>query len=176
MAPFLSIEQTAQLSDAVAQSGSSGYLNLSKIKGTKRIRFVGPGQTGYLGWTDDGPIRFRQMPSEVPESVTPDRKGRRSLSWFICGVVWDYDEETFKICEISQKSVIKALEGYMSDEDYGDPNGYDLKITREEGSDFAKYVVLPTPPSSTAKHIVEGYKSLKWNLDALYDNGDPFAG
>jgi len=37
-----------------------------------------------------------------------------------------------------------------------------------------KYSVVPTPPKPLDTGIIEFYKSLKINLDELYENGDPF--
>jgi len=172
----MSVFDSAFLDEALAESGSSRYLNLSKLEGERRFRFVGEGITGFSAWnTDNKPVRWEVKPSEIPENIKPDMNGSRDAKRFIAGIIWDYEEEDFKILEITQTTLIKAVAKYRVDEDYGDLAGYDLKVTREKKGDKTTYTLVPSPPKALKPEIVKAAEKLECNLHALFEGKDPWA-
>lgn len=162
--------------EALAEGGGGRYLNLSKIEGEIRVRTVGHGITGWQAWTTDNkPKRWEVKPAQVPEDIKPDMNGSREPKRFFASLVWDYEEEDFKIMEVTQISLIKALGKYLADEDYGDPSGYDLKISREKKGDKTTYTLLAAPPKPLKASIEKALEDVECNLFALYEGADPWS-
>lgn len=180
---FLDDKQTEQFEDALAKSNGR-YISLSKIEGVKRIRFVGQGITGIVGWTEPAPgeksgypIRWEVEPNEYPENLQKNKKtGKPEVKDFLAGIVWDYDAQQLMILEITQKTVRSAIAKYMRDSDYGDPHGYDFKISREGEGMTTEYTTIPSPPKKVSAEITEAWETegKKICLPALYEGEDPF--
>jgi hypothetical protein len=172
----MAVFDIAFMEEALTEGGSSRYLNLSKLEGERRVRFVGEGITGYSAWsTDNKPVRWEVRPTEIPENIKPDMNGSREPKKFITGLVWDYEEDEFKILEITQISLIRALAKYQADEDYGDPAEYDLKFNREKKGDKTTYTLIASPPKPLKPDIAKAYENVDCNLHALYEGKDPWA-
>lgn len=164
------------LAEANAEGGSGRYVNLSKIEGERRFRFIGSGISGFSAWnTDNKPVRWEVKPVEIPENIKPDLNGSREPKRFLASVVWDYEKEDFRIMEINQISLMKMIFKYMSDDDYGDLAGYDVKIIREKKGDKISYTLIPSPPKPLKPEISKAYENVDCNLHALYDGKDPWA-
>lgn len=182
-ASFLDTQQTEQLEAALVKNDNR-YLSLSKIEGEKRIRFVGQGITGLVGWTEPAqgektgyPIRWEVEPDEYPENLQKNRKtGKPEVKDFLAGIVWDYDVQKFMIVEITQKTVRQSIAKYMRDSDYGDPLRYDFKITREGEGINTEYTTIATPPKPLSAEVKQAWseEGQKIVLTALYDGEDPF--
>ena len=165
------------------KGGDNRYVQVSKIEGEKRLRFIGAAKTGLEGWIvgegdeKDKPIRFEKRPEELPEDLRTDDKGKPQLKHFLAGVVWDYDSQSLMILSMTQKTLREQLFKFIRDEDYGDPQGYDIKISREGEGLNTKYGLLASPPKPVSKEIKEAWdtEGVKINLQALFDNEDPFA-
>lgn len=168
---FLSTE----LIDEISKESSGGrYLNAAKLTGERRVRFVGEGITGVGGWYDKKPLRFEEMPEELPE-LDPDYNGQPgTLRRFIASVIWDYEDQEFKIWEITQRTIMDQLFKYMKDSDYGDPNNYDVKVDKSESSGRTKYTLVAAPPKPLPKTVASAYEQLHCNLRALFDGEDPW--
>lgn len=176
LATFLPLETFEQID---SESSSNGrYINPSKLEQGKeyRLRFVRPGITGFGGWTvEKKPIRFEFHPEALPPNLAPDLGGKVQLKRFIAGLVYDYTAEDFKILEITQRTLMEQLYKYAKDSDYGDPLGYDIKLTREGEKMDTKYTLVAAPPKPLEKAIAEKAAEVVCNLQALYDGTDPFA-
>lgn len=171
---FLDLELVDEISKESSSSGR--YINPSKLTGEKRLRFMGRGITGFGSWTiDKKPIRWESKPSELPSNLAPDFTGKISVKRFIAGVVYDYEDGDFKILEITQRRLMDQLFKFIKDSDYGDPSGYDIKISKSgEGKD-TEYSLVAAPPKSVTKEIATAYEDLTCNLNALFDGEDPWA-
>lgn len=176
LATFLPIETFEQID---SEGGGSGrYINPTKLEQGKelRVRFVRPGITGFSGWTvDKKPLRFEFHPEVLPANLAPDLSGKIQLKRFIAGLVYDYASEDFKILEISQRTLMEQLYKYAKDSDYGDPLGYDIKLTREGEKKDTKYTLVAAPPKALEKAIAEKAAEVVCNLNALFEGQDPFA-
>lgn len=170
---FLSTELIDEISKE--SSGSGRYINPAKIEGELRLRFFGAGITGFEAWTDENkPIRWETKPSELPANIR-QQEGYQTFKRFLAGVVYDYTSASFKILQITQKTLMDQLFKYMKDEDYGDPTNYDIKISRTGEGKKTEYTLVAAPPKPPTKDIQAAYDELTCNLSALYDGDDPFA-
>lgn len=176
---FLTAEKLQTVKDNTG--ADKRYLNVGKLKDGEptRLRFVGEGITGYEAWTEQKkPIRWESLPEVLPEIVRPDDNGDRKAKFFICGIVWDYENEMFRVMQFTQKSLLDGVSKYASDEDYGDPTNYDVMITRTGSGIDTKYDYLAKPPapfSERAPEAAKQFKTLGWNLNLLFEGKHPWS-
>lgn len=169
---------SASLIDEIqAEVSTTGrYINPSKIDGEIRVRFFGEGISGYEAWnTENRPERWETKPSELPGNIRKNEDGRDPLKRFIAATVWDYDTEEFKVLSLTQKTLISALMHLMTDEDWGDPLEYDIKISKKGEGMGTEYKLTPCPKKAVATKVMGAYDDLTCNLQAMFDGDDPFA-
>jgi len=145
-------------------------------EGESKIRIVSSAIVGWEWWDDDEggrkPKRVKTL-NEVPKSVMAQQDTRNRAKHFWAFVVWDYGAKSYKIMEITQKTIMGAIRSLISNEAWGNPQGYDILITRR-GKDLVdtEYSVMPNPKSE----FKEDTKELaNINLGALYLGEDPFS-
>ena len=154
--------------DAKIPAGSSNYMKFNKPEQTFRI--LDEPIMGTEGWANKKPIRKRIGEAmSVTEVDDPSE-----IKYFWAMPVYDYEDKQVKILEITQKSILKAIQSYAKDEDYGDPTGYDIKVTGTGEGLERRYLVTPKPPKKIDPAIIQLYKDMEINLEALFDGDDPF--
>lgn len=190
-ATFLNPTEITEIKESIA-SNTGRYINPSKIDGSIRFRFFGAGRTGWEGWVEleggkSKPFRWEALPEEgdLPPNIRLT-DGKPQIKRFIAGIVYEYklnkageiveDEGQFKIITITQKSIITELCKYIADPDYGDPNEYDLKLSRSGEGLKTEYVLTPAPPKAVSKSIAAAWEEeqSKIDLDAYMACEDPF--
>lgn len=157
------------------------YVSPSKLPEDKpqRFRIFGTGITGYEGWLEDGdrqkPIRWQELPDELPANLRTDDRGRKQIKRFIYAVVWDYQREKFSILQLTQVSLIRDLLSLINDEeDAGEPHLYDIKIVKTGTGLTTKYKLTGGQIKPPKAEIAAAYADLYCNLDAIFDNLDPW--
>ena len=88
--------------------------------------------------------------------------------------VIDHEDETVKILELTQQSIIKAIKAYAANPDWGNPFSYDLTIGKSGEGLKTKYTVQASPKKPLAKNLVSTANEKPCNLDALYEGSDPW--
>jgi hypothetical protein len=174
MADFLSPQAIEEISKET--SGSGRYLNPSKITEETRVRFFGSGITGFEGWTTENkPLRWESRPDELPANIRI-REGSSPIKRFIAGLVYDYASDDFKILQITQKTLMDQLFKFIADEDYGQPSGYDIKISKTGEGMKTEYSLVAAPPKAVKPELDARYEEIAATLDLtrMYDGEDPF--
>lgn len=166
--------------DLIKEVSSGNYVNPSKLAEGKdhRFRFFGAGITGFEAWTTDNkPLRFRNKPadSDLPANIRVKEDGSTEIRRFIAGVVYDYENESFKILQLTQKGLMQMLFKHVKDEDYGDPVNYDIKLSRKGSGLQTEYTLTVAPPKPVAAAIAAAYEELTVDLQRMFDGDDPFA-
>jgi hypothetical protein len=183
---FLTDEQIEEV--AKDTQGNDSFVGLSKLDEGKphRFRYLGSAVTGYSTWLDvDGksrPIRWARKPvgEAIPGNIQINKdSGKPSeIKRFVAGFVWDYLKERIRVLNIDQSSILSQLNAFIADaEDYGDPQGYDIKITRKVEKGFTKYTLSASPPKAVSAEIDAAFEALMEggaDLTVLFENGDPF--
>jgi hypothetical protein len=173
MSSFLSATAIEEISKE--SSGSGRYLNPAKITDEVRVRFFGSGITGFEAWTiDNKPVRWETKPEELPANIR-QQEGYQTIKRFIAGLVYDYSANDFKILQITQKTLMDQLFKFISDEDYGDPTGYDIKISKTGEGKKTEYSLVAAPPKAIKSDIQQRFDDLRCDLNRLFDGEDPFA-
>jgi len=142
--------------------------------GTHKLRVVTDAVVGYEFWSvDNKPIRTKKYPTNFTKAKRNDDGDITVREFWAVGVV-DMADNLVKTWQITQKTIKKAILTLYEDEDYGDPKGYDLKITRT-GKDLSdtEYNVVPGPirpftPTSGQKKDIDSL-----NLEALFEGKYP---
>lgn len=146
-------------------------------EGENRIRIVTDAITGWLYWVKDGdknkPVRVKDMPEEVPAEALPDKFGNYVKEFYAFGV-YNHKEKKVQILEVTQVSIQERIFDLHSDEDWGDPKGYDIKINRGEKGGRVEYTVQPVPHSELSMEVASAVAEKPMNLNALYEGKDPF--
>jgi hypothetical protein len=151
-----------------APKSSNNYMKLQD--GENKIRILTAPILGWEDWAENKPIRYR-FDSKPSKSNDPKKPVRH----FWAFIVWNYNEEKIQILQLTQATIRNNIEALDKDEDWGQPFFYDLKIIRKgEGVD-TEYMVNPLPHKDLLPSIREEFASHPCNLEALFDNGDPFA-
>lgn len=145
--------------------------------GENKFRILSSPVVGWEDWdvTADGkkfPIRYRQEDKPADADV----KSKDGIKSFWSMVVWNYAENAIQVLGFTQVSVQKAILALKQDEDFGDPTGYDIKVTKlGNGKDGTSYTVLPLLKGDISEEIKQELIATPVNLDALFEkDGDPF--
>lgn len=162
------IIMTAQFlpTDYTAPIKQSNYYKLQD--GDNKIRIMSPAIVGYQDREDRKPIN------------TPDRRPSIDVSkpakHFRAFIVYDYASKSFKCWQVTQGSIREQIENYNTDEDFGNPLGYDLKI-KKTGKDLeTKYSVTPWKVVDVDKEVQAKFARLEYDLNNLFVNGEVITG
>jgi hypothetical protein len=158
----------------------SNFMTLEEGENTFRV--LSSAIVGYKWWVDHGqegrkPIRVRTA-DEVPEEVKNATERRAQAKHFWAFPVYNYHTKSIQVLEIKQQTIMRAIEAFVKNPKWGNPQRYDLVIEKvKTGSrDWdVEYSVIPEPPSPIDEGIAELAKMVPVRLEALYDGGDPFA-
>lgn len=154
---------------------SSGNKYMKFQEGENRFRILCSPILGYEGWVagEDGkrkPIRVRMNQKFTGVQIDPE-----TIKHFWALVVWNYGAEAIQVLSITQKGIQGTLKGLANDSDWGSPVNYDVVVTRTGKGMETEYQVTPKPAKPLDPGIKQLYKDTPINLEALFDNGDPFA-
>ena len=151
----------------VASGGN--YMRLTD--GANKFRVLSAPILGYEYWTDENkPVRLKEMPEEAPEDIRADSK----LKHFWAFVVWNYREKRVQILELTQVSIQGPITDLVSSEDWGDPQQYDLTITKKGQKLDTEYTVQPSPHKETPIEALQALEDAHVDLQALFRGQDPF--
>ena len=144
-------------------------------EGDTVVRILSSCVIGWEGWIEDEngkkPVRFQMDEKPKDLSKFEDRK----VNHFMAMVVWNYGTETIQIMSLAQKSIREQITDLASDEDWGNPNAYDIKISRKGAGQFdTKYKVTAKPKKEITKEIAEAFAVADVNLQALFTGDNPF--
>lgn len=145
-------------------------------KGDTKIRVMSSATVGFEYWNTDGkPVRSKEFPETLPDDIRYNDEGKpEQVKEFWAFTVWNYNENKMQICEITQKSIMEAIQGYVNEPAWGDPKQYDFKITRTGDGFDTKYQVQALPKSDLPEEAANAFVAMPVNLEALFRGEDPF--
>lgn len=156
--------------------------NYTKLEdGENQLRVLSSAVVGWEYWTEEGgkrtPNRVRTQ-DELPKEVQRATDRQKQAKHFWAFVVINRKTDEIQILELTQKSLMKGIEGLVQSKSWGDPKNYDLVITRTKtGSDArdVEYSVRPEPKEKLDEGIAALYESMAIDLGKLFTGEDPFA-
>jgi hypothetical protein len=137
--------------------------------GENKFRILSPPILGWEDWKDKKPYRFPM--NEKPDA--PMVHGEK-IKHFWAFLVWNYSEDVVQILQIVQKSVQDGIRSLTQDDDWGDPYGYDIKVTKKGKGLDTEYSVNPVPHKKISKEIQDAVDAKPCDLKALFTGDDPF--
>jgi len=154
------------------QSTGSNYLKLEP--GENKLRIMGQIIDGWEAWADNpegGRKVFREKDAwkalELVKMGVLDKQQKQ----FYAAIVWNYRTEQFECMVQTQKSIKEGIYLTYSDEDWGNPNDYDIVISKTGSGMETKYTVIPKPKKP---YEGENYYPNSYCIENLYGCGDPF--
>lgn len=179
---------------AVAGAGG-GYINPSKIASGSFVRFALLSDEPlefYELWAEGGdgkakPFRFAQEPT--PDDIAVElgdyvrRRNREGtgpepIKFALALPVYNYDASEVQVLNLTQKSIIRELDGISQTDDYEDITATDFTLGKEGGGLDTEYKLLPVPRKKGADATIaaawEEAKSAGFALERLLVGGNPF--
>ena len=157
-----------------APKQQSNYLNKFP-QGETKFRILTSPVFGYVGWQDKKPIRNVDL--DDFKGIQLDKSQYDPIGvpkYFWAMVIWNYNEEVIQILELTKLSIIDKIIKLSADSDYGNPLGYDIKVTRTGEMKKTEYSVTPLPPKDVPKEASKALEKQPIDLQALFRGKDPF--
>ncbi len=153
---------------------ASGYMKFKK--GTNKFRILSPAITGYEYWNVlNKPIRSKRQFDVMPNDIkVNDDSAYSQIKHFWAFVVWNYEENTVQVLEITQATIQRAMK-IKIDNRGGDAMGYDFIITRTGEGLTTDYDIDTGKEEPVTSDAITEYHAKKINLEALFDGSDPFS-
>jgi hypothetical protein len=179
---------------AVAGAGG-GYLSVSKIASGSSVRFALLSDEPlemYECWAEgpDGkakPFRFAQEPTPDDIAVelgdytrrqNREGTGPEPIKFCLALPVYNYEASEVQVLSLTQKSIIRELDGISQTDDYEDITATDFTIGKEGSGLNTVYKLLPVPRKKGADATIaaawEEAKSAGFALERLLVGGNPF--
>lgn len=152
----------------------SNYMKLQDGENTFRV--LSSAVVGFEYWNVEGkPVRLKEHPQAFPVDIRVEKDGSKKIKPFWAFVVWNYQTKQIQILELTQKSIMNAVKAVVDNAKWGNPQGYDITITKTgEGLD-TEYSTIPSPHSPIDTEIENARKEKSIDLTALFEGLDPFA-
>lgn len=162
------------ISDEVAAGSGNGYMKFDT--GANKFRAISKPIEGWEVWEEDEdgnrkPVRT-QLADGEPEAPSDDPKDKPKK--FLALAVIDRADDEVKILEITQKSVLKAIQGLARNPDWGNPFTYDINVSKKGEGMKTRYTVQPSPKSKLSKEDIKAARERPCNLEAFYDGENPW--
>lgn len=150
--------------------------------GENLFRVLSPAITGWEHWMEDKEgnrtpnrvVAFKQLPEEIQTASDPRKKAKH----FWAFVVFNYSLKEVQILEVTQRSIMRGIEGLVNSKSWGDPKEYDIAVIRTKTGKRdmdVEYSVMPQPKTEIDEGVRKVYEMLNIRLDALYEGEDPFS-
>lgn len=154
------------------------------VKGENKFRILSNAIVGFEYWTKEKkPVRLHDLPEGIPADIgySKDEDGNlkpNPVRAFWAFLVWNYTDERVQILEITQSTIMTAIQAYVQNKKWGNPSGYDITVTKEgEKMNEVVYTVTVDPHSPLDPQVKEEWDRRKGaiRIEALFDGADPFA-
>lgn len=147
-----------------------GYMRFKL--GQNKFRILSSPVSGFVFWNEENkPTRLKEYPTAVPTTIRKDSK----IKYFLAFCVWNFETKAVEILEITQSSIISAIQELVTSEEWGEPTGYSITVGRKGEGLETEYSVVPSPAKETPTDIIKAFKDKNIRLEALFDGSNPFA-
>lgn len=139
-------------------------------EGENTFRVLSSAIVGYEYFTKENkPVR-----SKLPFDETPNIKDGGDVKHFWAFAVWNYADERVQVLGLTQKSIMQNMKALIDNKRWGNPQGYDITVSRTGNGLNTEYTLMANPHSVLEEHIAEAWAKSKIDLTELYTGGDPF--
>ena len=148
--------------------------------GENTFRVVSSAVIGWEYWTEDGgqrkPNRVRDY-DDLPKDVQQTQDRQKQAKHFWAFLVLNRKNNEAQVLELTQKTLMRDIEGLVASKSWGDPKAYDITIARTKTGSEArdvKYSVRPEPKEELDEGIRAFIDALEVDLNKLFTGEDPF--
>ncbi len=167
------------LSEDYKEPVKSNYMTFEDGENTFRV--LGEALTGWEYWTNknvDGQIKPRPVRVKEEDQIQVgdilEGKYGPQLYFFWAFPVYNFNANRVQILVIKQKTIRRAIYGYIKNTKWGDPQNYNFVVTKIKDGDKIDYTVMPEPKEVLDSKIIERFKSLKIDMNEWFKCNDPF--
>lgn len=152
---------------------TSNYMKF--LEGDNKFRVLSSAITGWEYWTNQNkPVRNKENWDSVPDDIKFEKDGSVKINHFWAFIVWNYRANKVQILQITQKGIMKFIQGLVKNPKWGNPKGYDITISKTGSGFDTEYTFIADPHSSVDESIENKYQKMNIDLEALYKGDDPF--
>ena len=139
----------------------------------------GTAKQGIQYWETQGekrmPIRISKGESVPANKLGINKFGDPEIPQFFWAFpVYNYKEKKVQILQIIQKTILKVIKSYIDNLKWGNPQEYDLIVTKTKNGDKTEYAVTVDPKEKLDEGIARMYKDIYINMDQWFESQDPF--
>lgn len=153
----------------------------SKIEKDKelRIRILGKPLIGweYFQQVEDKkkPVRSKEKFSKVENRAINKFSGLpEKPQEFWAFKVYNVNSKQIEIFQTTKNTIKESIMNLYQDDDYGNPTGYDLKITKKWEWTDTTYSVIPWKQEAISDEVQELAEKVYVQLENLFEWADPF--
>lgn len=150
----------------------SNYCRLEE--GDNIFRVLSSAITGWEWWIDDPENKGKRKPMRVKDQADVPADFGQDTKHFWAFIVYNRNKEQVQILELTQRTIMTAIERLVANEKWGDPKEYDLNVSRTGKELDTSYTTMPEPKEELDPGVVRMYKDMNINLSALFEGKDPF--
>lgn len=158
--------------DEVNVESTSRYTKLNQ--GKTQLRILSAPLFFNETWNTDG--SGKRIPARLPltEKFQPQDLGPDGFKTCMAVKVYNHNEGSIQIWQVTQKTILKAIKEYSQNPLYGRPQNYDLVISKQGQAMTTKYSVIANPPAPLNEAIAKLDAESPVQLENLLVNADPF--
>ena len=153
--------------------GDSNYYKLED--GDNVFRVLSPATVGWKYWTDEkGEVLERPVKGCKSICVKTPQEAKQPARHFWAFVVYSYKSNAIHLYEITQMGIMEAIQQFILNPNWGDPQGYDLIVNKTGTGLDTKYQISVNPKVELDQGILKLYQDMQIDLQALFRGEDPF--
>ena len=146
---------------------TSSYLELEE--GDTRIRILSAAEIGWEAWIDG--VAHRAPGEDCPfnESEVDAGKFGPSLTHFWAFLVWNDTLKKIQIWQVKQRGILTGLWNLLQQEEWGDPRGYGIIVTKTVVKQKKEYKVVGVPPKPLSDQVKRALAETTLSLDKVFE-------
>jgi len=152
--------------------GSGSFMKFQD--GANRFRILSDALIGWEGWKDNKPFRRKGIEQNInADEVDMDEKYKKpKINFFWCFKVYDYTDDSVKLLSLTQKTIMKGIQGLVEDADWGEPTEYDISVDKIKKGDKTSYSIKSYPHKKMSPEIMEVVEASDVTPESVFKDGE----
>jgi hypothetical protein len=139
--------------------------------GANTFRVLSGLTTGFEYWTTESkPVRSKTEWKDTPTDIKLDNDGNATkIKFFWSFLVYNNTTKQVQSLEVTQKSIQKAMQALIENEQWGNPSGYDITVTKSGKGLETSYEIMPNPHSEITPEVQALLDATEIDLEAIFN-------